>query len=84
MIFYNNHHYFDHTLKAMESFSAVLISPSSLVQFALPAILKETGPEHYQELKDKLKAAAECAYARLSPIRGLHPLKPNSGFFLMI
>ncbi|CDW80599.1 tyrosine aminotransferase [Stylonychia lemnae] len=83
-IVYNNHGYFDHVIQNLHKHAMIQLHPNSLVQQALPRILGEVGEDHFTTLKNKLKEAAECAFNRLSQIRGLQPIKPSAAMYMMI
>jgi hypothetical protein len=74
MIFYNNHGFFDKAIKSMTEFSSVLVHASTPVLYALPTLLRETGPEYREQLLAKLKASADSAFESLKSIKGLHPI----------
>lgn len=58
--------------------------PTSLVQAALPRILKEYGEAETQILKDKLRDLSRHAFKALSGIRGVTPLKAKAAMYMMV
>ena len=52
----------------------IQLHPCTLVQGALPKILKEVGEDHFDGMKKKLKATADYAYNRFKEIKGVTPI----------
>lgn len=65
MIVYNNGGYFDNVLENLHKQAMIQLHPCSLVQLALPRILKEIGDDHFINMKLKLKATSDYAYEKL-------------------
>lgn len=61
----------------------ILLHPNSLVQAALPRILKEVPDSYFEGLKDKLRGSSEHAYELISKIRGVTPIKSTAAMYLM-
>jgi aspartate/methionine/tyrosine aminotransferase len=74
-IIYNNHGYFDKVIENFGKQSMILLHPASIVQFALPKILKMDMDAHFNYLKDKLRPSSAAAFKRLSTIEGVVPIK---------
>jgi tyrosine aminotransferase len=81
---YNTHGYFDTIMEHMAKHATILIHPNSLVQHALPKILKETPESHFENLKSKLKSATDEAYDKLENINGLTPIKASAAMYMMV
>ena len=60
-----------------------ILGPCTLIQAALPAILK-TPDSFHQETMDKLEKAAELFYNELKSIPGLNPVKPAGAMYMMV
>ena len=64
--------------------SARILGPNSLVQGALPAILKNTPQKFYDELVETLQNHANIAFQLLKEIRGLTPIMPKGAMYMMV
>lgn len=64
--------------------SARILGPNSLVQGALPAILKNTPQKFFDELVETLQNHANIAYSMLKDIPGLKPILPSGAMYMMI
>jgi tyrosine aminotransferase len=84
LIVYNNHNYFDKVLDHLNKHSMIQLHPSSIIQYALPAIFKNTPDDFFINLKRKLKEIAEFAYAELQGIRGIKPTKSRAAMYMMV
>lgn len=62
----------------------ILLHPNSLVQQALPRILKEVGDEYFNFLKMKFKEASELAFEKISKIQGLLPVKATAAMYMLV
>jgi len=71
-------------MEHMAKHATILIHPNSLVQHALPKILKDTPEAHFDNLKTKLKSATDEAFERLENIRGLTPVKASAAMYMMV
>lgn len=83
-IVYNNGGYFDRVNENLHKHAMIQLHPTSLVQAALPRILKEVTPADMQSMKDKLRDSSRYAYEKLSGIRGITPLKANAAMYMMV
>ena len=83
-IVYNNHGYFDDVLVRLNMHSMIQLHPTSLVQFALPRILKEVPESHFEGMKAKLAQTSQAAFARLSGIRGITPIRSSAAMYMMV
>lgn len=64
--------------------SQKLLGPSSLIQGALPSILKET-PHAYIDKSIRLcQANAQCFHGALKKIKGLNPIMPEGAMYMMV
>lgn len=64
--------------------SARILGPNSLVQGAIPAILKNTPQKFYDELVETLQNHANIAYKMLSKINGISPIMPSGAMYMMV
>lgn len=64
-IVYNHNGYFDNVLEHLSKHSMIQLHPCSLVQFALPKILKDVPEQHFIDFKAKIKETSEFAFKRL-------------------
>jgi tyrosine aminotransferase len=62
----------------------IQLHPNSLVQHALPKILKEVGDDYFTSLKGKLRATSDHAFEKLSAVNGLVPVKATAAMYMMI
>ncbi|KAH9502629.1 hypothetical protein Btru_073963 [Bulinus truncatus] len=61
-----------------------ILGPNTLVQAALPDILKNTPQSFHQETLDYLETNAQLFYKNLSKIQGLIPVIPKGAMYMMI
>lgn len=83
-IVYNNHGYFDDIIPNLHKHAMILLHPNSLIQQALPKILREVGDDHFTFLKTKFKEAADLAYEKISAIKGLIPVKASAAMYMIV
>jgi tyrosine aminotransferase len=83
-IVYNNSGYFDNVIQGLSKHSLILLHPNSLVQHALPKILKNVPESYFDNLKLKLKTSADVAFERLSTIKGIKPMKSSAAMYMMV
>ena len=83
-IVYNNSGYFDDVINNLGKHSMIMLHPASIVQFALPKILKEVPDEYFEGLKEKLAASSQTAFTRLSEIRGITPIRSSAAMYMMV
>lgn len=83
-IVYNNQGYFDDVIERMGMHAMIQLHPNSLVQHALPRILKEVPDSHFENMKQKLAASSQTAFSRLSSIRGVTPIRSSAAMYMMV
>lgn len=83
-IVYNNGGYFDKVIENLHKHAMILLHPNSLVQAALPRILKEVTDADLSVMKSKLQETSRYAFERLSNIRGITPLRANAAMYMMV
>lgn len=83
-IVYNNSGFFDDVLTNLNKHSMILLHPASIVQFALPRILKEVPDSHFETIKQKLALSSTTAFTRLSEIKGITPIKSSAAMYMMV
>jgi len=81
---YNNQGYFDDVIERMGMHAMIQLHPNTLVQFALPKILKEVPDSFYENMKAKLSASSQAAFSRLSTIRGVTPIRSSAAMYMMV
>jgi len=62
----------------------ILLHPNSVVQAALPRIFNEVNEDFFDDLKSKLKLAADAGFERLSSIKGIVPIKSSAAMYMMV
>ena len=70
--------------KGLQSLSQRIIGANTLVQGALPTILKETPKSFFEETITQIKTNADLAYKLISQIPGLKPVKPSGAMYMMV
>lgn len=76
IIIHDRHNAFQQVRKGLMSLSCRILGSNSLVQGALPAILKNTPQKFYDELVETLHSHALLAFDMLKVIPGLTPIMP--------
>ncbi|XP_049513067.1 tyrosine aminotransferase isoform X2 [Dermacentor silvarum] len=70
--------------KGLQNLSQKLMGGSSLVQGALPSILKNTPKKFFDRTISVVQKNAEVAYKVLSTIPGLRPVMPQGAMYLLV
>jgi len=70
--------------RGLLSLSQRILGPCTLVQAALPSILKNTPKSFFKETMEKLENAANTIYKELAKIDGLYPVKPEGAMYMMV
>ncbi|KAK3910697.1 Tyrosine aminotransferase [Frankliniella fusca] len=68
----------------LQKLSQRIIGSNTLVQGALPAILRDTPESFFQDTIHKLHHHARVAYARLRRVPGLSPVMPQGAMYMMV
>jgi len=68
----------------LNSLSQRIIGANTIVQGALPTILKETPETFFQNTLDIIEENAKIAYERLSTVPGLNPVMPDGAMYMMV
>lgn len=84
IIIHDRHSAFQEVRKGLVSLSSRILGSNSLVQGALPAILKNTPQKFYDELVETLQNHANIAYQLLKEIPGLTPIMPMGAMYMMV
>ncbi|CRK96860.1 CLUMA_CG009926, isoform A [Clunio marinus] len=84
IIIHDRHGAFLEVRKAITNLSSRILGSNSLVQGALPAILKNTPQKFYDELVETLQNHANIAYQMLKEIPGLVPIMPSGAMYMMV
>ena len=83
-IVYNNSGYFDDVITNFGKHSMIQLHPASIVQAALPTILKQVPDEYFEGLKEKLALSSQTAFTRISEIRGISPIRSSAAMYMMV
>lgn len=84
IIIHDRHNAFDEVREGLVSLSSRILGSNSLVQGALPAILKNTPQKFYDELVETLQNHANIAYQMLKEVPGLTPIMPSGAMYMMV
>jgi tyrosine aminotransferase len=84
IVIHDRNNAFDEVRKGLANLSARLLGPNTMIQGALPAILKHTPTEFYDNLVETLLHHATVAYELLKSIPGLTPIMPNGAMYMMV
>ncbi len=68
----------------LKSLSQRIIGANTLVQGALPIILKETPQSFFDHTIDVVRRNAEVAFKRLKAVPGLRPVMPAGAMYMMV
>jgi tyrosine aminotransferase len=77
IIVHDRHGAFSDLRKGLLNLSARILGPNSLVQGALPDILKNTPQKFYEGLMNTLYGHAKTAFQMLKDVPGLSPVMPR-------
>ncbi|KOC67619.1 Tyrosine aminotransferase [Habropoda laboriosa] len=70
--------------KALNCLSQKIIGSNTLIQGALPAILKNTPQEFYEGTMTTLHNHSKLAYNCVIKVPGLKPIMPDGGMYMMV
>lgn len=70
--------------KGLVNLASRILGGSTLVQGALPALLKNTPQSYFDGLIETLHGHALLAYDAIKEIRGLKPIMPDGAMYMMI
>ncbi|KAI6177244.1 Tyrosine aminotransferase [Aphelenchoides bicaudatus] len=70
--------------KGMIALSQKIVGPNSLVQGALPKILRDTPQSYFDNIKDVISRNAAIVFEYLSRVPGLRPLRPQGSMYAMV
>lgn len=84
IIIHDRDNVFREVRKGLANLSARILGANTLVQGALPDILRNTPQQFYDDLVLTLYRHAEIAYKGIKQIRGLHPIMPGGAMYMMI
>lgn len=76
--------YLGEVRQGLARLATLILGPNTLVQGALPTILKETPQSFYDDLNGKLKENADYTYERISKIKGLRVIRPGGAMYCMV
>merc|ERR1719350_2427921 len=85
IIIYDRNHVFDHEVrKGLLCMSQRIIGSNTLVQGALPTILKATPKSFFDQTISCVKKNADLAFKRLRNVPGLMPVMPQGAMYMMV
>jgi len=84
ILIYDRNNAFQKVREGILRLAQVILGPNSLIQAALPEILKLTPKLYFDNNTNILKEHANFCYERLSKIKGLTVVKPKATLYLMI
>merc|ERR1712109_268288 len=70
--------------KGLQSLSQRIIGANTIVQGALPSILKDTPASFFNETLDQIEANAKLVFEKLSQVPGLRPVMPSGAMYMMV
>jgi tyrosine aminotransferase len=77
IIVHDRHGALEEIKKGLFNLSARILGPNSLVQGALPKILRNTPQKFYDGLVETLQNHANIAFQMLKEIKGIKPIMPQ-------
>ncbi|XP_058443839.1 tyrosine aminotransferase [Malaya genurostris] len=84
IIIHDRDNHFRDVRKGLANLSARILGANTMVQGALPDILRNTPTAFYDDLVSTLYRHAEIAYKSIKQIRGLRPIMPGGAMYMMI
>jgi tyrosine aminotransferase len=84
IIVYNRHGFLTDVKEGMLRATTIWLSPCSLIQAALPKILKEVGEDFHDAYKANLKKSSALVTELCSQIEGLNPIKGQGSMYMMV
>jgi len=70
--------------KGLNSLSQRIIGANTIVQGALPNILKQTPESFFQETLEVIEGNAKYAFERFKEVPGLYPVMPGGAMYMMV
>lgn len=70
--------------KGLQCLSQRIIGANTIVQGALPSILKDTPASFFNETLDVIEANARLTFEKLSQVPGLRPVMPSGAMYMMV
>ena len=83
-IIHNRYGVLNEVREGMIALSQKIVGPCSLIQGALPKILKETPDSYFQNITSVLRENAEICMKTFEKIPCLKPLRPQGAMYLMV
>ena len=85
IVIYDRNNVFDHEVrKGLMCMSQRIIGSNTLVQGALPTILKSTPKSFFDHTISFVKKNAETAFRKLRSVPGLMPVMPQGAMYMMV
>ncbi|CAL1544859.1 unnamed protein product [Lymnaea stagnalis] len=80
----DRHDAFSQVRTGLLKLSQRILGPNTLIQAALPEILKNTPQSFFDDTLKYLQTNADLFYQNLSDIPGLHPVMPQGAMYMMV
>ncbi|XP_059146218.1 LOW QUALITY PROTEIN: tyrosine aminotransferase-like [Physella acuta] len=84
IVIHDRHDAFEHVRKGLVKLSQRILGPNTLVQAALPEILKNTPKSFFEETLQYVEKNAKLFYEKLNTVNGLHPVMPQGAMYMMV
>lgn len=84
IVIHDRNHIFNDVRKGLSNLSNRILGCNSLVQGALPSILRNTPQSFFDNLINVLYKNAQIAYQLIKKIPGLRPIMPEGAMYMMI
>jgi len=81
---YDPRRYLDKMREGLFSLTQLILGANSVIQAAVPSILRKTPQEFHEETNKKLEDRANYSLKLLSQIPGLFPLSPQGTLYMMV
>ena len=84
LITYNRYGYLDIVKDHLTKYQRIPWHPCSLIQYALPKILKETPQSYFDDYCSKLAESSYYVYEKLRHMKHIEPIKATAGLYMMV
>lgn len=71
-------------ISGLKNLCGRILGANTIIQGALPDILKDTPQSYYDSVIDILYSNARLAYDKLNQVRGLRPIMPRGAMYMMV
>ncbi|GJQ15791.1 hypothetical protein GpartN1_g7582.t1 [Galdieria partita] len=84
IVIYDHHNAFSQVREGLERLSTLIMGANSLIQAALPKIIKNVPHSWHLSVLRNLHLQANYSYERLSHMMGLEPIMPQGSMYIMV